>query len=84
MNFVITLLFNPYVLKVQILLSRHILYVCQLDKCTEVTITFDDIVTSGHWLDLVITRSTYYNIHMLTVSGGLSDHHAVVVDVIFF
>ena len=31
----------------------------------------------------MITRSTCYNSQMLTVSDGLSDHHAVVVDVIF-
>ena len=37
----------------------------------------------GHWLDLVITRSTYDNIQMRTVSDGLSDHHTVVVDVTF-
>ena len=69
----------------------------QLDKRTAVTITFDDILTSfdlkqhvifsthinGHWLDLVITHSTYDNIQMLTVSDGLSDHHTVIVDVNF-
>ena len=62
------------------------------------TITFDDILTSfdlkqhvtfstyihGHWLDLVITRSTCDNIQMLTVSDGLSDHHSVIVDINFF
>ena len=66
----------------------------QLDKGTAVTITFDDILTSfdlkqhvtftrhihGHWLDLVITRSTCDNIQMLTVSDGLSDHHSITVD----
>ena len=67
----------------------------QFDKRTAVTIMFDDTLTPfylkqhvtfsthihGHWLYLVITRSTYDNIQMLTVSDGLSDHHTVIVDV---
>ena len=28
----------------------------------------------------MITRSTCDNIHMITVSDGLSDHHTVIVD----
>ena len=37
----------------------------------------------GHWLDLVITRSTCDNIQMLTVPDSLSDHHMVIVGVNF-
>ena len=62
-----------------------------MDKRTAVTITFADILTSfdlkhvtfsthihGHWLDLVITRSTCDHIQTLTVSDGLLDHHTVI------
>ena len=35
----------------------------------------------GHWLDLVITRSTCNTIHNIRASDGLSDHHTVIVDV---
>ena len=65
----------------------------QLDKHMAATITFDDILNSfdlkqhvtfsthirGHWLDLVIVRSTCDNIQMLTVSGSLLDHHTAPI-----
>ena len=35
----------------------------------------------GHWLDLLITRSSCNNIQTPTVSDGLSDNHTVIVDV---
>ena len=63
----------------------------RLDKRTAVTIFVDDILIvtfgrriHGHWLDLMINRSTYDTIQMLTVSDGLSDHNTVIVDVMFF
>ena len=59
------------------------------------TITFNDFLVSfdlkqhvtfsthihGHWFDLLITRSTCYNIQTPTVSDGLSDNRTVIVDV---
>ena len=65
-----------------------------LDIPSAITTTYNEILVSfdlkqvtfsthihGHWLDLLITRSTCYNIQTYTVSDGLSDHHTVIVDV---
>jgi len=65
-----------------------------LDIPSATTTTFNDILASfdtkqhvtfpthihGHWLDLLITRSTCENIRTPTVSDGLSDHHTVIAD----
>ena len=66
-----------------------------LDIPSSITTTFDDILASfdlkqhvtfsthihGHWLDLLITRSTCNNIQAPTVSDGLSDHHTVIANI---
>ena len=66
-----------------------------LDTSSAVTTSFGDILTAfdlkqhvtfathihGHWLNLVINRSTCDTIQALTVVDGLADHHTVLVDV---
>ena len=66
-----------------------------LDTSSAVTTSFGDILTAfdlkqhvtfathihGHWLNLVINRSTCDTILALTVVDGLADHHTVLVDV---
>ena len=63
------------------------------DIPSAITTTFNDILVSfdlkqhvnfwthihDHWLDLLITRSTYNNIQTPTALDGLSDHHTVIV-----
>ena len=66
-----------------------------MDIPSKITTSFNDILVSfdlkqhvtflthihGHWIDLLITRSTCYNIQTPTISDDLSDHHTVTVDV---
>ena len=63
-----------------------------LDTPSATTTTFNDILASfdttqhvnfpthihGHWLDIVITRSSCKNIQTPTVVDGLSDHNTVI------
>ena len=69
-----------------------------LDTSSAVTTTFGDILTAfdlkqhvtfathihGHWLDLVIPRSTCDTIQAFKVVDGLADHHTVIVYVKIF
>ena len=68
-----------------------------LDTQSTATSTFNDILASfdlkqhvsfsthihGHWLDLLITRSTMHYIHTLTATDGLSDHFTVIAEIQF-
>ena len=63
-----------------------------LDTPSATTTTFNDILASfdkkqhvnfptdihGHWLDILITRSSCKNIQTPTVADGLSDHNTVI------
>ena len=65
-----------------------------LDTPSATTTTFNDILASfdtkqhvnfpthihGHWLDILITRSSCKNIQTPTVADGLSDHNTVIAD----
>ena len=65
-----------------------------LDTPSATTTTFNDILASfdtkqhvnfpthihGHWLDILITRSSCKNIQTPTVVDGLSDHNTVIAD----
>ena len=65
-----------------------------LDIPSATTTTFNDILASfdtkqhvnfpthihGHWLDILITRSSCKNIQTPTVVDGLSDHNTVIAD----
>ena len=65
-----------------------------LDTPSATPTTFNDILASfdtkqhvnfptyihGHWLDILITRSSYKNIQTPTVADGLSDHNTVIAD----
>ncbi|KAK2183559.1 hypothetical protein NP493_306g01032 [Ridgeia piscesae] len=65
-----------------------------LDTPSATTTTFNDILASfdttqhvnfpthihGHWLDIIITRSSCKNIQTPTVVDGLSDHNTVIAN----
>ena len=65
-----------------------------LDTPSATTTTFNDILASfdtkqhvnfpthihGHWLDILITRSSCKNIQTPTVADGLSNHNTVIAD----
>ena len=38
------------------------------------------LIYYGHWLDILITRSSCKNIQTPTVVDGLSDHNTVIAD----
>ena len=63
-----------------------------LDTPSATTTTFNDILASfdtkqlvnfpahihGHWLDILITRSSCKNIQTPTVADGFSDHYTII------